>query len=98
MREIVDGKHKLIIEGRLFCEFFFFFSSRRRHTRSYGGLEFRRVLFRSKFGTTDETIEDVKSMALKEGRVRKGDIVINTASAPLHWKGSTNMLKISIVE
>src|SRR5437867_6280044 len=25
----------------------FFFSSRRRHTRSYGDLEFRRVLFRS---------------------------------------------------
>src|SRR5574337_1760234 len=27
--------------------FFFFFSSRRRHTRLSGGLEFRRVLFRS---------------------------------------------------
>src|ERR1022692_1175471 len=29
------------------CLFFFFFSSRRRHTRLQGGLEFRRVLFRS---------------------------------------------------
>src|ERR1022692_2821412 len=33
----------------LFCALFvvFFFSSRRRHTRLQGGLEFRRVLFRS---------------------------------------------------
>src|SRR6266516_3078415 len=35
-----------------FCRslFFFFFSSRRRHTRSYGDWEFRRVLFRSPRG------------------------------------------------
>ena len=31
----------------VYCFFLFFFSSRRRHTRLQGGLEFRRVLFRS---------------------------------------------------
>jgi pyruvate kinase len=56
------------------------------------------TIYYGKFGPTDETIEEVISIAEKERRVRKGDIVINTASMPLHWKGVTNMLKISIVE
>src|SRR5438094_3224685 len=37
----------LVFYGIVFLFFVFFFSSRRRHTRSYGDLEFRRVLFRS---------------------------------------------------
>lgn len=48
-----------------------------------------------KFGSTGTTIEDVKKIALKMGRIKRGDIVINTASTPHHWKGTTNMLKIS---
>lgn len=51
-----------------------------------------------KFVSTDETIEDVKDIALEFGRVKKGDIVINTAAMPVHWKGTTNMLKISVVD
>ncbi len=50
-----------------------------------------------KFGSTGTTIEDVKKIALKMGRIKRGDIVINTASTPHHWKGTTNMLKISEV-
>jgi len=50
------------------------------------------------FRSTGKTIEDVKRISLKAGRVKKGDVVINTASTPHHWKGSTNMLKVSIVE
>jgi len=50
-----------------------------------------------KFGSTGTTIEDVKKIALKAGRVSKGDVVINTASTPHHWNGTTNMLKISKV-
>ncbi len=52
----------------------------------------------SKFVSTDETIEDVKKIAKKFGRVKMNDIVINTSATPVHWKGTTNMLKISLIE
>ncbi len=51
-----------------------------------------------KFASTDETIEDVKKIVKGFGRVKKGDIVINTAAMPVHWKGTTNMLKISLID
>jgi pyruvate kinase len=54
--------------------------------------------FYDKMVSTDETIEDLKKLLQKYGQVKKGDIVINTASAPLHWKGTTNMLKVSRIE
>jgi pyruvate kinase len=48
--------------------------------------------------TTDETIEDVKELLKEEGMLHRGDIVVSTASMPLHWKGTTNMLKISRID
>ena len=51
-----------------------------------------------KFASTDETIEDVKKIVKNFGRVTKGDIVINTTAMPVHWKGTTNMLKISLID
>jgi len=51
-----------------------------------------------KMRSTDETIEEVKEMLKQEGMLQKGDIVVNTASMPLHWKGTTNMLKLSRIE
>ena len=52
----------------------------------------------NKFVSTEETIEDVKRIAKKFHRVKQHDIVINTSSMPVHWKGTTNMLKISVID
>jgi pyruvate kinase len=41
---------------------------------------------------------DIQDQLKKDGFVKKGNIIINTASMPLKSKGKTNMLKIHIVE
>ncbi|HKK75566.1 MAG TPA: pyruvate kinase [Saprospiraceae bacterium] len=51
-----------------------------------------------RFTTTDETIADVTEILLKAGRVKEGDIVINTGSMPIRKRHRTNMLKITVVE
>ncbi|MCB9038284.1 MAG: pyruvate kinase [Lewinellaceae bacterium] len=57
-----------------------------------------RCYYYDRFTTTDETIQDVTDILKREGRVQKGDIVINTASMPLHRRFRTNMLKVTVVE
>lgn len=51
-----------------------------------------------KFTTTDETIEDLVEILKMNGKVKKGDVVINTGSMPLHKRFRTNMMKITIIE
>jgi pyruvate kinase len=48
--------------------------------------------------STDATFMDIQNHLKDEGYVKKGDIIINTASMPLKAKGKTNMMKIHIVE
>lgn len=48
--------------------------------------------------STDATFMDIQDRLKEEGYVKKGDIIINTASMPLKEKGKTNMLKIHVVE
>ena len=57
-----------------------------------------RTFFYDRFTTTDETIQDVTDILKREGRVQTGDIIINTASMPLHRRFRTNMLKVTVVE
>ena len=57
-----------------------------------------RGFYYDKFVTTDETIKDVNDMMKKAGYAKTGDIVINTASMPIHDKSMTNAVKISKVE
>lgn len=52
----------------------------------------------AKFTTTDETIEDLIEILKINGKVKKGDVAINTGSMPLHKRSRTNMMKITIVE
>lgn len=54
--------------------------------------------FYDRFTSTDETIYDVVDILLKAGKVKKGDIVINTGSMPMHKKYRTNMLKLTLVD
>ncbi|MBV6644225.1 MAG: pyruvate kinase [Cyclobacteriaceae bacterium] len=46
----------------------------------------------------DETLTQIEKRLVKEGYLEKGDVFINTASMPSHWKGHTNMMKVSTVE
>lgn len=50
-----------------------------------------------KMVSTDHTIADIKYLLRKEGHVKDGEIIINTASIPIEEKGSTNMLKLSYI-
>ncbi|KEO72364.1 pyruvate kinase [Anditalea andensis] len=48
--------------------------------------------------STDGTFTDIEEQLKKDGFVKEGDIIINTASMPLKAKGKTNMLKLHVVE
>lgn len=56
------------------------------------------AFFYDKFSSTDETIYDVVQILLEAGKVKQGDIVINTGSMPMHKKYRTNMLKLTLVD
>jgi len=51
-----------------------------------------------RFSTTDETIQDITDILKNAGYVQEGDILINTASMPMHKRYRTNMLKLTVVE
>ena len=46
----------------------------------------------------DDTLKHVENFLIDRGLLKSGDVVINTASMPLHWKAHTNMMKVSVVE
>jgi pyruvate kinase len=56
------------------------------------------TFYYDKFSSTDETIYDVVDILLKANKVKKGDIVINTGSMPMHKRYRTNMLKLTLVD
>lgn len=57
-----------------------------------------RSFYYDKFTTTDETIEDVVEILKKKGRVKVGDILINTGSMPISERLRTNMLRVTLVK
>ncbi|MBT8233267.1 MAG: pyruvate kinase [Saprospiraceae bacterium] len=57
-----------------------------------------RAYFYDKFSSTDETIEDLCEILKEKELLKEGDVVINTASMPLHKRFRTNTLKITLVE
>lgn len=57
-----------------------------------------RCYYYDKFSSTDETIEDVILILKKKGKIKSGDVIVNTGSMPLHKKGRTNMLKITTID
>jgi pyruvate kinase len=56
------------------------------------------TFYYDKMVSTDHTIADIKYLLQKEGKLKKGDLVINTASMPIEDQGSTNMLKLSYID
>ena len=57
-----------------------------------------RTFFYDKMVSTDHTIADIHYILKKEGYVKQGDLIINTASIPLEESGKTNMLKLSYID
>lgn len=57
-----------------------------------------RCFYYDRFTTTDETIQDVVRILKAAGKVKPGDVVVNTGSMPLHRRHRTNMLKVTVVE
>lgn len=57
-----------------------------------------RAFYYDKFTSTDETIEGIKNLLVKEGLLSKGDLYVTTASMPVTGKQHANMLKLSVVE
>lgn len=76
----------------------FIFSSDRYMLKTLNLVWGIRCFYYDKFTSTDDTIKDVKSRLIKDGYLRKGDIVVNTGSMPLHERKKTNMLKVSVIE
>ncbi len=57
-----------------------------------------RGFFYDKYSSTDETFNDVIDILRENDFVFKDDLVINTASMPIHEKSRTNAIKVSKVE
>lgn len=51
----------------------------------------------SKFKSTDEMLEMVNKILVDKKLVKKGDLILNTASMPIDGEFRTNMLKMSII-
>lgn len=57
-----------------------------------------RAFFYDKFESTDGSINDVNKLLKDKNLVSEGQILINTASTPLHQKGKTNTIKVTVVD
>jgi pyruvate kinase len=56
-----------------------------------------RAFYYDRLESTDQTFEEVNEFLLNQKLVKKGDVIINTASIPIKKRGRTNMIKISLV-
>lgn len=50
-----------------------------------------------KFTSTDETFYDIVKILVMEKHLKKGDVIINTASMPIKERGRTNVIKLSVI-
>ena len=57
-----------------------------------------KAYFYDKYESTDGSISDINNLLKDKNMVEVGQIVINTASTPLHKKGKTNTIKVTVVE
>lgn len=57
-----------------------------------------RGFYYDKMVSTDDTMNDVHEILKEEGMIIKNDIVINTASMPIHRQARTNMVKITKID
>ena len=56
------------------------------------------ALLSNTFGSTDEVIEESIKKLLEATYVKKGDVAVIATGVPAHNSGSTNMLKVEIIQ
>ena len=71
------------------------FTSNRRILTQLSLLWGVQAFYYDKFVSTDETIEDVNTMACKEGFLEVGDMLVSLAAMPIQEKGMVNTLRIT---
>lgn len=76
----------------------FIFTANRRIFRILSLVWNVRVFYYSKMESTDQTMKDVINILKEEELLQVDDLVVHTASMPIHEKRRTNALKISKVE
>lgn len=57
-----------------------------------------RGLYYDKFVSTDETFQDVHDILKAKKLIKKGDVLINSASMPIDAKGRTNTIKVTKID
>ncbi|NMH88843.1 pyruvate kinase [Flavivirga algicola] len=57
-----------------------------------------RAFYYDKFVSTDETIEDVNTIACKMGYLEEGDMLISLAAMPIKDRGMVNTLRVTEIE
>jgi len=57
-----------------------------------------KTFYYDKFVSTDETIEDVNSIACKKGFLDVGDMLVSLAAMPIKSKGMVNTLRVTEIE
>lgn len=76
----------------------FIFTSNKSFLTRAGLIWGVKAFYFDKFDSTDETIEGIKAMLVKEGYLKKGDLYVTTASMPATSKQHSNMMKLGKVE
>jgi len=71
------------------------FTSNRRILTQLSLLWGVKAFFYDKFVSTDETIEDVNSIACKKGFLNVGDMLVSLAAMPIQDKGMVNTLRVT---
>lgn len=56
-----------------------------------------RGFYFDKFVSTDHSIAESSYILKKSGLVKEGDLLVHTASVPMHEKGQTNMIKLHYI-
>lgn len=57
-----------------------------------------KAFYYNKFESTDASIKEIEAILVKQGLLKKGDVVVNTGSMPIDEQRLTNMIKLSVVE
>lgn len=76
----------------------FIFTDNKQMLNTFSMIWGVRAFYYNKYATTDETIRDVNGLLKEMGYVKAHDLVINTASMPLHSRSRTNTIKVSRIE
>jgi pyruvate kinase len=74
------------------------FTSNRRILTQLNLLWGVKTFYYDRFVSTDETIEDVNSIACKKGFLDVGDMLISLAAMPIKSKGMVNTLRVTEIE